>query len=518
MSSTHLPLSVLLVEDSHTQAEQLRLILEKNGFQTVTATNGEEALKLLKSRRPTLLISDIIMPGMDGFTLCSSIRRDSTTANLPVMLLTSLSSTRDILSALQCEADTFLSKPYSEEELLTCIYRVLEATGHRRRSAGSGTIKIDGATFQIDTDRRRIIDLLVSCYDATVRKNRALIDSENLLKELNIKLEIALEEASEARRAAEELALYDVLTGLANRRLLEINSATVFARARRHNTPFYVALIDIDHFKQFNDNYGHDEGDRILRCVSGVLQQYVRETDLAVRFGGEEFLLLLNDLKLDDALFLAERLRSAFASETPVTVSIGIAEYRGQDSFDEVVKAADEALYSAKRKGRNKVEFLQPIECPDLPQPDEPLSLFHDGNAMIFEWREDLTTGNQLIDNQHKELFRRINHLLVACEEQRGKDEIGNVLQYLKKYVRTHFNDEEMLQLKCHYPFRKEHREEHDGFIRKLSKVEDDFSKEGATFLVIIEAGRLVLDWMQNHICQADKKMVEFIKDSSFTE
>lgn len=360
MSPANSPITILLVEDSHTQAEQLRLILKKNGFQTITASNGEEALKILENRPlPKLLISDIIMPGMDGFTLCKTIRQQSATANLPVMLLTSLSSSRDILSALQCEADTFLSKPYGEEELLTCIQRVLEATEHRQRSANDTTIKIDGTAFEIATDRRRILNLLVSSYDTTVRKNRALIDSKNQLKELNLRLEIALEEASEARRVAEELALYDQLTGLANRRLLEISAAAVFARATRHNAPFCVALFDIDHFKRFNDTYGHDEGDRILQCVAEVLRCHVRGTDLAVRLGGEEFLVLLGDLKLDDALFFAERLRAAFAEETPVTISIGVAEYGGQDSFDAVVKSADEAMYAAKRNGRNRVESVQ---------------------------------------------------------------------------------------------------------------------------------------------------------------
>ena len=193
--------SVLLVEDSVTQAEQLRCILEKNGFQSIVATNGSEALKVLESMRPTLLISDIIMPGMDGFTLCKTIRKNSAVSNLPVMLLTSLSGTQDILSALQCEADSFLSKPYSEEELLNCIHRLLEATEQRQRYADNdNTIRIDGEIIEIAADQRRILGLLVSCYDTTVRKNRVLINSQKQLKELNLKLEIALEEVSEAHR------------------------------------------------------------------------------------------------------------------------------------------------------------------------------------------------------------------------------------------------------------------------------------------------------------------------------
>ena len=134
---------------------------------------------------------------------------------------------------------------------------------------------------------------------------------------------------------------------------------------------------------------------------------------------------------------------------------------------------------------------------------------------MLAEWWEDLATGNQLIDNQHKELFRRINILLAACEQRKGKDEVGDLLQFLKKYVRTHFQDEENLQLRANYPLYKEHREEHDNFIQELIKVEDEFSKEGASLLVIIGAGKIVLDWVQNHIYQSDKKMAEFLNSST---
>ena len=130
---------------------------------------------------------------------------------------------------------------------------------------------------------------------------------------------------------------------------------------------------------------------------------------------------------------------------------------------------------------------------------------------MLAEWWEDLATGNQMIDNQHKELFRRINLLLAACEEQQGKNEVGHLLQFLKQYVKTHFHDEENLQLHAKYPLYKEHREEHDGFIRELIKIEDQFSQEGATLLVIVGAGKMALQWVQNHIYQSDKKMAEFV-------
>jgi len=130
---------------------------------------------------------------------------------------------------------------------------------------------------------------------------------------------------------------------------------------------------------------------------------------------------------------------------------------------------------------------------------------------MIAEWWEDLATGNTTIDNQHKELFRRINSLLAACEERKGRDEVGNLLLFLKNYVKTHFTDEEALQLRYNYPHFIEHRDEHDAFIQNLLLVEEQFNSEGTSLLVIVNAGKMALQWVQNHIYQSDKKMAEFV-------
>jgi len=134
---------------------------------------------------------------------------------------------------------------------------------------------------------------------------------------------------------------------------------------------------------------------------------------------------------------------------------------------------------------------------------------------MLDEWLDDLATGNATIDNQHKELFKRINNLLLACEQQKGRDEVGNLLQFLKSYVNRHFSDEEALQLRHNYPQYPEHKDEHDSFILKMMLVEEQFSKEGATLLVILNAGKAALQWVQNHIYQSDKKMAEYIRQST---
>ncbi|MEI6305992.1 MAG: hemerythrin family protein [Deltaproteobacteria bacterium] len=133
---------------------------------------------------------------------------------------------------------------------------------------------------------------------------------------------------------------------------------------------------------------------------------------------------------------------------------------------------------------------------------------------MIAEWWDDLATSNELIDSQHKELFKRINSLLIACEARKGEDEIGNLLQFLTNYVKTHFSDEEALQLKTAYPLYKEHRIEHDAFIAKLILIENQFKAEGPSFLVTVNAGKMALQWLVNHIYLSDKKMAEFINNT----
>ena len=115
-------------------------------------------------------------------------------------------------------------------------------------------------------------------------------------------------------------------------------------------------LLDIDHFKLYNDSHGHGQGDRILIQVADVLRDSIRSTDLAVRYGGEEFLLLISDSKADAAFELAERIRLQIAGEIGVTISIGIADYRVNDSLDTQILRADTALYKAKHAGRNRVE------------------------------------------------------------------------------------------------------------------------------------------------------------------
>lgn len=153
------------------------------------------------------------------------------------------------------------------------------------------------------------------------------------------------------------LALHDPLTGLANRRYMEINLKKAIDLAERYRQPLTVALLDIDHFKAYNDTYGHTAGDEMLVEVAGKLIKGTRNTDqTAARYGGEEFLLTLPSTGLEGAGIVAERIREAISAELGITVSIGLAEFQPGISRDALVDAADQALYRAKENGRNRVE------------------------------------------------------------------------------------------------------------------------------------------------------------------
>jgi len=173
-----------------------------------------------------------------------------------------------------------------------------------------------------------------------------------------------LEETNVALRAtlaaAEMLAARDQLTGLCNRRNFDQRLEAAIARATRHGGAFSLLMLDIDHFKNINDYYGHATGDDVLRRFGEVLSERLRPYDVAARWGGEEFVVLADGATLDNARMLAEQIRESVAS-TPfspvprVTVSIGVADYQPDESGDDLLRRADKALYGAKRNGRNRV-------------------------------------------------------------------------------------------------------------------------------------------------------------------
>ena len=188
--------SILIAEDSPTQAERLRYALERQGYGVVAACNGKLALEAARRSKPTLIISDIVMPEMDGYELCRQIKADAELRGVPVILVTTLSDPQDVIRGLECRADNFIIKPYDEHYLMSRIQFVLlnrEICEHEHASMGV-EIHFNGQRHFITADRLQILNLLLSTYEAAIQRNQELTRAKNELRNANIALETANKE------------------------------------------------------------------------------------------------------------------------------------------------------------------------------------------------------------------------------------------------------------------------------------------------------------------------------------
>lgn len=193
---------ILIVEDSPTQALKLQLILEQNGYRVSVAKNGREAMEHLAVHTPIMVISDIVMPEMDGYEMCRRIKDDPVMRDIPVVLLTSLSDPVDVIRGLQCGADNFITKPYKEDFLISRIKSVLINREMRKSLSTEWGLKIyfNGGQYTITSDRMQIIDLLFSSFENAVQKNQELENAVRELKEVQRELAHAKEVAEKASR------------------------------------------------------------------------------------------------------------------------------------------------------------------------------------------------------------------------------------------------------------------------------------------------------------------------------
>lgn len=187
---------ILIIEDSATQAEQLKYILESHGFLVTTAANGRVALDVMAVRRPSFIISDIIMPEMDGYELCRRIKSDERFWDIPIILLTSLADPHDVIRGLECGADNFITKPYDRDYLLSRIRHMqINRLQPKHCSSAEGIqVHLDGHDYVITADRQQIINLLLSTYETAILKNRELVKARDDLSEANDLLNTANQE------------------------------------------------------------------------------------------------------------------------------------------------------------------------------------------------------------------------------------------------------------------------------------------------------------------------------------
>jgi len=289
---------ILIVDDQTANIQILGNIL-RDDYQLFFATSGEQALEQAQARRPDLILLDVVMPAMDGYEVCRRLKADEFTRDIPVVFVTAMGEEKNEEDGLEAGAIDYLVKPVSPPIVRMRVRNHLEL---KRRG-----------------------DLL------------------------------------------EELSYVDGLTGIANRRRFDERLDNEWRRSRRSGAPLALLMIDIDHFKHFNDHHGHLAGDDCLKSVAHLMaQELVRPGDVIFRYGGEEFTCLLPDTDLEGAMRVAERLRAAVAEGHPgsgganggITISIGAASHlpEASESASSLIDAADQALYRAKERGRNRVE------------------------------------------------------------------------------------------------------------------------------------------------------------------
>jgi diguanylate cyclase (GGDEF)-like protein len=294
--------SILIVEDDQAIAQMLKLILTKQGHELRHATNGEEALKLITQVAPDLIISDVMMPGLNGFDLAKQLQQSETTKTVPIIFVTALSQIEYVRDGLELGAVDYLTKPFRAMEL-------------------------------------------------EARVNTAL------------RLKFAQDDLRKANAELTELALVDSLTNLRNMRYANEFIGQTLPHATRYHEPLSAIMLDLDFFKKVNDTYGHLVGNEVLQTLAKILKAQSRQSDVACRYGGEEFIIFCPNSSKEHSLALAERVRRTVAEtkfpqvDWSLTVSLGVATYDPQrdTGLESLIARADEALYRAKHSGRNCV-------------------------------------------------------------------------------------------------------------------------------------------------------------------
>ncbi|MFC3108485.1 diguanylate cyclase [Undibacterium arcticum] len=313
---------VLLVDDQVMVGEAIRRALaDQPNIDFHYCAQADDAIKLAEQTKPTVILQDLVMPGVDGLTLARQYRLNPATRNVPIIVLSTKDDPAIKSAAFAAGVNDYLVKLPDKIELVA----------------------------RIRYHSRSYINLLQR--DAAYR---ALRESQQKLQESNLELQ--------------RLTNTDGLTGIANRRYFDEYMAAEWRRATREQTELSVLLIDVDNFKLYNDSYGHVAGDEVLRQVATTIDANSRRpADLTARFGGEEFAIILPSTSAGGVRLLGEKVRRAVEelvirhaqsiNRDWVTVSIGGATIVPQegDLATRLIEAADLSLYSAKRSGKNRV-------------------------------------------------------------------------------------------------------------------------------------------------------------------
>lgn len=303
---------ILVVDDIPANIQLLQTYLATEGYKVLTANNGVEALTKVENTGPDLIVLDVMMPVMDGFETCRLLKSNQKTHHIPIIIVTALNEIGDKIKGIEAGADDFITKPFNKLELLARV--------------------------------------------------KSLLRIKTLHDQLQEKI-LQLEQAKERMR---ELAVTDGLTGLYNYRYFREYLTQEILRAKRHQSFLSLIMFDIDYFKVYNDANGHLAGDEVLKTIAKLMVKNIRKIDVGVRYGGEEFAIILPQTNRASATIVAKKIKDLveyhkFHNEITqpngkITISVGVSTFPSDgNNLEELVRVADARLYMAKAQGKNQV-------------------------------------------------------------------------------------------------------------------------------------------------------------------
>ena len=339
MTSALLP-KILVIDDEAENLAALERVV-RGKFEMVGLQKPEKALDELSRHEFQVVVSDLRMPGMLGTELLAEIAKRR--PFISRVILTGHTDTREILDAInRAEIYRYVTKPWENNELLTILQ---QAVNHHL----------------LLVKNQELIEALKEKNEKLILKEKELLNFNQTLEQ---KVDERTFELKQANEKLSELAMTDSLTKVFTRRAIFNKFNEEIDRAARYKRPLVIAMVDVDHFKKFNDSEGHVLGDEALKKIAQAFCTNLRKSDAVGRYGGEEFLLVLPETKLQSAKEIAERLRyniekisfQGQKEEAYLTVSMGLAAFPEHGiSADDLVQAADHGLYMAKQQGRNQI-------------------------------------------------------------------------------------------------------------------------------------------------------------------
>ncbi len=422
--------AILIVDDAPASLGLLQDMLRGQGYRTFVAISGERALDLAQRVQPDLILLDVMLPGLDGLETCRRLKANAATADIPVIFVSACSDTDDIVAGFDQGAADYIAKPLRLPEVCARVRaqlnfrsasrldtqqarqlrmivegideglmllgqdgRIQYANPASERCLGYSETELAGrplsallaepaandyATYFDDRDEaalercRGTREVLLQQADGSLRAMDLSLSPMASGEQLYVALLHDITHHKQSETALQRAAMADPLTGIANRRQFDACLEREWQRAIRTARPLSLLVLDVDHFKLYNDVLGHAAGDQCLQAVASTLQAHaLRATDLAARYGGEEFVLLLPDTPYAGAAKLAEAIRADVerlrvpnprsTTSDFVTVSVGAAT-SVPTQFDDIgllFLAADRAMYDAKAAGRNRVQSVE---------------------------------------------------------------------------------------------------------------------------------------------------------------